>query len=219
MICRLLKLGSPIAFQNLIISVGGLILQGVVNSFGFIFMAGYNAAGRFQGLIEVAGASLGNAAGTYTGQNTGAGKTDRVRFGLRRSAQIGFALALLIGLIMVLFGKPLLSLLIREEAGVSEQVMAFGFDFLKVMAAGLPMLYLLFIYRSTLQGLGDTVGPMLSGFIELALRVGAALLLPALIGTWGVYLAEIAAWIGAGVFLIIGCYRRLRTVQQHVPVS
>ncbi len=219
MIRRLLKLGSPIAFQNLIISAGGLILQGVVNSFGFIFMAGYNAAGRFQGLIEVAGTALGNAAGTYTGQNIGAGKTERVRFGLRRSAQIGSALSLLIGLIMVCFGRPLLSLLIREEAGISEQVMAFGFDFLKVMAAGLPMLYLLFICRSTLQGLGDTVGPMLSGFIELALRVGAALLLPALIGTWGVYLAEIAAWIGAGVFLIIGCCRRLRTVQQPAPAS
>ena len=52
-----------------------------------------------------------------------------------------------------------------------------------------------------------------------ALALALALLLPALIGTWGVYLAEIAAWIGAGLFLIIGCYRRLRTVQQHVPVS
>ena len=218
MIRRLLKLGSPIAFQNLIISVGGLILQGVVNSFGFVFMAGYNAAGRFQGLIEVAGTALGNAAGTYTGQNIGAGKTERVRLGLRRSAQIGFALALLIGLIMVCFGKPLLSLLIREEAGISERVMAFGYEFLTVMAAGLPMLYLLFIYRSTLQGLGDTVGPMISGFIELALRVGSALLLPALIGTWGVYLAEIAAWTGAGVFLIIGCYRRLRTIRTPAGV-
>ena len=96
--------------------------------------------------------------------------------------------------------------------------MAFGYEFLTVMAAGLPMLYLLFIYRSTLQGLGDTVGPMISGFIELALRVGSALLLPALIGTWGVYLAEIAAWTGAGVFLIIGCYRRLRTIRTPAGV-
>ena len=74
------------------------------------------------------------------------------------------------------------------------------------------MLYLLFIYRTTLQGLGDTVVPMVSGFVELALRIGAALLLPMVIGYWGVYLAEIAAWIGAGIFLIIGCYRRLKTI-------
>ena len=207
---KLVRLGFPIAFQNLIISLGGLVLQGVVNAFGFIFMAGYNAASRFQGLIEIAGTALGNAAGTFTGQNFGAGKMDRVRSGLRRSAQISFLLAVFIGLIMVLFGKPLLSLFIREEAGISDRVLAFGYDFLRVMAVGLPMLYLLFIYRTTLQGLGDTVIPMASGFIELALRIASALLLPAVIGYWGVYLAEIAAWIGAGVFLIMGCYRRLK---------
>ena len=207
---KLVRLGFPIAFQNLIISLGGLILQGVVNAFGFVFMAGYNAAARFQGLIEIAGTALGNAAGTFTGQNFGAGKMDRVRNGLRRSAQVGFLLAVSVGLIMIFFGKPLLSLFIREEAGVSDQVMGFGYDFLRIMAAGLPMLYLLFIYRTTLQGLGDTVVPMVSGFVELALRIGAALLLPMVIGYWGVYLAEIAAWIGAGIFLIIGCYRRLK---------
>jgi len=209
---KLVRLGFPIAFQNLIISLGGLVLQGVVNAFGFVFMAGYNAAARFQGLIEIAGTALGNAAGTFTGQNFGAGKIDRVRDGLRRSAQIGFLLALSIGLIMIFFGKPLLSLFIREEAGVSDQVMGFGYDFLRIMAAGLPMLYLLFIYRTTLQGLGDTVVPMVSGFVELALRIGAALLLPMVIGYWGVYLAEIAAWTGAGIFLIIGCYRRLKMI-------
>ena len=215
-IWKLVRLGFPIAFQNLIISLGGLVLQGVVNTFGFIFMAGYNAAARFQGLIEIAGTALGNAAGTFTGQNFGAGKMDRVRNGLRRSAQIGFILAVSVGLIMVFFGKPLLSLFIREEAGVSDQVMGFGYDFLRIMAAGLPMLYLLFIYRTTLQGLGDTVVPMVSGFMELALRIGSALLLPAIIGYWGVYLAEIAAWIGAGVFLIIGCYRRIKMTGSSV---
>ena len=210
MIARLVKLGFPIAFQNLIISLGGLVLQRVVNAFGFVFMAGYNAASRLQGLVEIAGASLGNAAGTFTGQNIGAGNRERVRSGLRRSAQIGFLLALSVGLVMVLFGKQLLSLFIRDEPELAGQVLAIGYDFLRVMAAGLPMLYLLFVYRSTLQGLGDTVIPMVSGFVELALRVGAALLLPVLLGYWGVYIAEIAAWIGAGVFLIIGCYHRLR---------
>ena len=210
---KLIRLGFPIAFQNLIISLGGLVLQGVVNAFGFIFMAGYNAAARFQGLIEIAGTALGNAAGTFTGQNYGAGKMDRVKGGLRQSARIGSLLAISVALIVVCFGKPLLSLFIREEAGISDQVMAFGYDFLRIMAAGLPMLYLLFIYRTTLQGLGDTVVPMISGFVELALRIGSALLLPVIIGYWGVYLAEITAWIGAGIFLIIGYYRRLKIIE------
>ena len=209
---KLVRLGFPVAFQNLIISVGGLVLQGVVNAFGFVFMAGYNAAARLQGLVEIAGTSLGSAAGTFTGQNIGAGRKDRVRLGLRRSAQMGFALAAAVGLIIVIFGRPILSLFIRDEAELAAQVTAIGYDFLRVMAAGLPMLYLLFVYRSTLQGLGDTVVPMVSGFVELAMRVGTVLLLPRLIGYWGVYIAEIAAWVFAGVFLIVGCYRRLRMI-------
>ena len=206
---KLARLGSPIAFQNLIISMGGLVLQGVVNAYGFIFMAGYNAASRFQGLIEIAGSAIGNAVGSFTGQNYGAGKMSRVRLGLRRSAQIALALAIAVGGCAALLGRPLLALFIRAEADVAQQVMDIGYQFLLVMAAGLPMLYLLFVYRSTLQGLGDTVIPMISGFVELVMRVGAALLLPALLGVWGVYLAEIAAWIGAGFFLIFFCYRRL----------
>ena len=211
---KLVQLGFPIAFQNLIISLGGLVLQGVVNAFGFIFMAGYNAASRLQGLVEAAGSSLGSAAGTFTGQNFGAGKMARVRQGLRRSAQIAFLLAVAIGGLMAVSGKPVLSLFIRDEAVLADQVLSIGYDFLRVMAAGLPMLYLLFIYRTTLQGLGDTVMPMISGFLELALRVGAALLLPAMLGYWGVYLAETAAWCGAGAFLMIACYHRLHRLAE-----
>ena len=74
------------------------------------------------------------------------------------------------------------------------------------------MLYLLFVYRSTLQGLGNTFIPMISGFVELAMRVGSALLLPRLLGVYGIYTAEIAAWIGAAVLLIIFCYRDLARI-------
>ena len=80
----------------------------------------------------------------------------------------------------------------------------------EVLASWLFTLYLLFVYRSTLQGLGDTFVPMLSGVVELVMRVLAALALPALLGEWGIYLAEIMAWAGAAVLLICGYYRRMR---------
>jgi len=214
MSARLLRLGLPIAFQNLIISVGGLILQSVVNSFGFIFMAGYNAASRLQGLIEMAGASLGNAVSTFTGQNIGARRIDRVRQGLRSSARICVALALAIGALVVLLGKPVLALFIEDDPALVHEVLSFGYQFLCVMAAGLPMLYLLFVYRSTLQGLGNTFIPMVSGFVELLMRVGSALLLPRFIDVWGIYTAEIAAWIGAAILLMISCYRQLARLQK-----
>lgn len=213
MSARLLRLGLPIAFQNVIISVGGLILQGVVNGFGFVFMAGYNAAARLQGLVEMSGVSLGNAVGTFTGQNYGAGKKDRVRAGLRSSALMGLGMALFISGVMALFGKQILSLFIQDDPALAEQVLSIGYQFLCVMAAGLPMLYLLFVYRSTLQGLGNTVIPMISGFVELGMRVGCVLLLPLVFGVWGIYTAEIAAWIGAAILLIISCYRQLNRLK------
>ena len=81
MCARLMKLGIPISFQNLIISIGGLALQKVVNGFRYAFVAGFNAANRLVGLLELAGASLGNAVGTFAGQNLGAGRIDRVKLG------------------------------------------------------------------------------------------------------------------------------------------
>ena len=207
---RLMRLGLPIAFQNFIISVGGLVLQGVVNAQGFIFMAGYSAAGRLQGLIELAGTALSAAVGTFTGQNIGARKLDRVKLGLRKSVQIAAALALIMGSIVLIWGKPMLRLFIEDDPAIVEQVLTYGYRFLIFMGSGLIALYMLFVYRSTLQGLGDTFIPMISGIVELFMRIGGALLLPLFMGEWGIYLAEIMAWIGAAVLLIWGYYRRIR---------
>ena len=182
-------------------------------------MAGFNAATRLTGLIELAGNSLGSAVSTFAGQNLGAKKLDRVRLGLRRSAQIGVGMALVIALLVVLFGRSVLSLFINDDPALVEQVLTVGCRYLYVASAGLFMLYLLFVYRSTLQGLGDTVTPMISGVVELVMRIGNALLLPLLIGEWGVYFAEISAWIGAAFFLIWGYYRRMRILSAQFGES
>ena len=217
---RLLTLGVPIAFQNLIISIGGLVLQSIVNGLryvlasGYYFVAGFNTTSRLVGLIEMAGTSLGSAVGTFAGQNLGAGRLDRVRLGMRRAAQLGVGLALLVGLVMVLFGKGLLSLFLTDPDPTKvTETLAVAYRYLLVMSAGLPMLYLLFVYRTTLQGVGDTFIPMLSGFVELAMRILCALLLPGLMGEWGVYIAEIAAWGGAAILLMWGYYRRMRLLE------
>ena len=215
MMRRLLSLGLPLSFNSLVISVGGLVLQTVVNSFGFLFMAGFNAAMRLTGLIEMAGTSIGNAMGTFAGQNLGAGQLDRVRLGLRKSVQITIGLALLVALLMLFFGRSVLSLFVQDDPSIVDQVLTIGYRYLCVMSCGLPMLYLLFVYRSTLQGLGDTVSPMISGIVELLMRVGTALLLPLLIGEWGVYIAEIMAWIGAAILLMSAYYKRMRYLEKR----
>ena len=216
MTVRLLKLGGPIAFQNFVISIGGLVLQTVVNGYPFPFIAGYNTASRMQGMIEMAGASLGGGVATFVGQNAGARRFDRVQTGQCKSALIAVVLGIAVGVLVAVFGRPLLSLFMgndEQTLSMYEEVMTYGHRFLCVMGAGLPMLYLLFVYRSALQGMGDTLIPMMSGFVELVMRIGTALLLPLLFQEWGVYFAEIAAWAGAAVLLMYGYYKRLREMK------
>ena len=212
---KLLRLGLPIAFQNVIISVGGLILQSVVNGFGFIFMAGYNAASRLQGLVEIAGSSIGTGMGTFAAQNFGAGDLPRVRRGLRSCVAISTALAALVATLMLVFGRGFMGLFVRDDPVIVSQVLDIGYQFLTYMAAGLFMLYLLFDFRSTLQGLGDTRIPMLSGAMELVMRILCALLLSRAAGVHGLYFAEIGAWIGAAILLMFGYRYRMRRITQE----
>ena len=217
MCARLMKLGTPIAFQNLIISVGGLVLQRVVNSFRYAFVAGFNAASRLVGLLQLAGVSLGSAVGTFAGQNLGAGRIDRVKRGVRRAAQLSVVLGLIMAAVMIVFGEAVLGLFITDvdPAKVAE-TMEVAYTYLVVMDLGLPMLYLLFAYRTTLQGIGDTFIPMLSGVMELVMRILCALVLPLFMGEWGIYLSEIAAWAGAAVLLMWGYYHRIRQLERKL---
>lgn len=205
-----LRLGIPVAFQNMIIAVGGLVLQTIVNTFGHIFMAGFTAANRMTGILELAGTSLGGAMATFTGQNLGAGRFDRIRLGLRKAIRIAIGLAVVIGAAAVLFGKQIIRLFISDTPEVVEQVVAAGYPYLAIMASMLFVLYTLFMYRSTLQGLGDTFIPMLSGVLELFTRLGVVLTLRVFIGEYSVYFAEVSAWLTAAVLLIIGYYYRIK---------
>ncbi len=207
---QLASLGTPVALQNTIISVGGLCVQYVVNGFGFIFIAGFTATNKLYGLLEMAAVSFGYAISTYTGQNLGAQRYDRIKKGVRSSTVMALITAFAIGAAMILFGKHALMLFISGEQEEVAQVLAIAYRYLVVMSSCLPILYILYVYRSAQQGMGDTVIPMLSGAAELIMRVGAALLLPNLIGQDGIYLAEVAAWTGAAVLLVIAYIQKER---------
>lgn len=207
---RLLSLGAPLALQNTIIAVGGMVVQSVVNSFGVLFVAGYTATNKLYGLLEIAATSFGFSMATYTGQNLGAKRYDRIRSGIRTAALMAVATALVITACMLLFGRPLLSLFLSGEQSVQDQVLAVAYRYLAIMSVMLFVLYLLHVYRSALQGMGDTIVPMLSGFIEMLMRIGSAVFLPVYVGQDGVFLAEVIAWTGAAVLLIVMFYIRTR---------
>lgn len=199
---RLMVLGAPMAFQNTVISIGGMIVQTVVNGFGVVFIAGFTATNKLYGLLETAATSYGYAMVTYAGQNLGAGKKKRVSEGMRAGLLISFVTSLVITGIMLGFGRWILSCFITADAAAGEQALAIAFKYLKIMSICLPVLYVLHITRSCIQGLGNTVLPMVSGFAEFVMRTGSALLLPLVLGENGIFCAEILAWLGADLILV-----------------
>ena len=179
-------------------------------------VAGFTATNKLYGLLEMAAISYGYAIVTYVGQNLGAKQFDRIKSGVRVSLLISLATSIVISVAMFLFGKPILSLFLSGEQQQIEAVLEIAFHYLSIMAAMLWVLYFLYVYRSALQGLGDTLLPMLSGFAEFLMRIGAALILPIFIGQNGIFFAEIAAWSGAALLLCISYYIRIRATEKKL---
>lgn len=201
MILEQVKLGVPMGFQNIITAVGGLTVQSVVNGFGLLFLAGYTAANKLYGLLEIAGSSYGYAISTYTAQNAGAGRNDRIRSGVRAALAIGMVSACLMSFVMVFFGKSILRLFIADERIEIGAAVLTGYWFLCILAAFFPLLYAVYILRSCIQGMGNSVTPMLSSLIQVGMRIVCAVWLTGFIGNTGVFWGEVMAWIGADVFL------------------
>ena len=214
---RLFQLGLPMAFQNTVIAVGGLVIQFVINGFGFLFVAGFTATNKLYGLLELAATSFGFSMATYAGQNLGAKKYRRICEGMRSALKMAVATSVIISAAMIAFGKPVLLLFISGEPGEVAQVLDIAYTYLFIMCCLLSVLYLLHLYRSALQGMGDTVIPMVSGIAELTMRIGCALLLPIWLGQYGIYFAEIAAWAGAVVILVTFYYIRIHHLLHGIP--
>jgi putative MATE family efflux protein len=206
---ELMKLSWPMMLQNLILSAGGIVVQSRVNTFELSAIAGYTAASKLYGALELAALAYGFAMVTYTGQNYGAKEYRRVFRGIRDSLVIGTLSAAAIGLVMLACGQNIIGFFLNEEGSMAVSALETGTQFLALMAKTLPVLYGLHIVRSVLQGLGDTVTPMLSGGAECIARMGMAVIVSRFIGWPAMIWAEVAAWIAADLVLFGSLYRKL----------
>ena len=164
---KLLRLGMPLALQNIIISVGGLGVQSIINGFGYLFIAGFTAANKLYGLVELAAVSFGFAAATYVGQNLGARQYARIRRGVRVACLMAFCTSLVVSAVTLFFGHSLIGLFVSKTEPQYDMVLQTAYTYLTVLCVPLSVLYLLHVYRSALQGLGNMVIPLISGFAEL----------------------------------------------------
>ena len=214
---QLFSLGTPMAAQNTIIAVGGLVIQSIVNGFGVIFIAGYTASNKLYGILDIAATSYGYAMVTYVGQNLGAGLWQRIRQGVRHALGIALATSVVIAIAMLLTGRMLVGSFITGSPQEVLEATEIAYHYLAIMSIFLPILYLLHLYRSSLQGMGDTVLPMASGIAEFVMRTGAALTLPHILGQEGIFYAEVLAWVGADLILITAYYVRIHKLSLQKP--
>lgn len=208
---RQAKLGFPLALQHILIAVGGMILQSAINRHGFVFIAGFTATNKIYGLLESSAISLGYAITTYMAQNYGAGLYDRIRRGLKSAFFVGLLLSVVVAVVMILVGRTILELFIDQASASAEETLDVAYHYLFVMSCLLPSLYLLYVFRNTLQGLGNAIAPLISGVMEFFARVSVAYLFTSLFGDELIYFAEPSAWFAAMVVLITIC---LQTVHR-----
>ena len=192
MIPSLLKNGIPMAVMNSITAVGCMIVQYFVNGMGVVYTSAYSACSKYINLFMQPACTAGIAMSSYTSQNYGAKKYDRIISGLKVCLTIAAVSYVLLGSVMIIFPRELAMLMLsgEEQIALTELfltrcgVMLFAVDFL-------------FVFRNACQGMGKPFLPMLSGILEMILRVAVIALLTKSMGFTATAYAEIAAWIGA----------------------
>lgn len=204
MMARELRMGLPLGIQNMVTAAGGLGVQSVINSFGVLFMAGYTAANKLYGLLEIPASTYGYTMSMFSAQNIGAGETDRAKRGLCSGLAISVVTAFMMSLIMKTGGNTIILCFINGGGENVAAVSKTAVDFLAVLAVFFPMLYILYTIRGFMQGAGFSVLPMASGFVQLAMRLSCAVFLTKIIGGYGVFWGEALAWIGADLLLFSG---------------
>lgn len=194
-----IKVGLPMALQFSITAIGVMVVQAVLNDLGTLTVAAYTAASKIDTIAQQPFLAMGAAMATYCAQNYGAQKFERIRKGVNVGliltfifSAVGFAFA--IGL-----KTPLLRLFSEDYASIDGEATLY----LYINAGTYLLLGLIYLYRNAIQGMGFSAVTMLSGGIELIMRVFAAFVFARLWGYIGVCSANPVAWLGADIILII----------------
>lgn len=196
------RVGIPVAFMNSVTAVGCLLLQYFVNLLGVNYTAAYSACSRIAEFMMQPCGAAGMTMSTYAGQNLGAGKIDRIKEGLKCSFGIAVALALITGCLLLFAPHQLASLMLSDRQNIE---LAAGY--LRICGAMMWSISFLFLTRNTCQGMGFTMIPMVSGFLELAARVVVVIWLTPYLGYTAIAIAEVSAWTSAlllnGIYLLV----------------
>ena len=194
------RLGVPIALQGSMIALSCIALQYVVNSFGSTVVSAFTITNRIEQLINQPYNSLCAALTTYAGQNMGAGKTDRVKLGFKKSIYIvGIFSAIMIP-IMFIFGKNIAGLFVKET-----DVIELGASALRITSVCYFFLGMIYIPRGILNGCGDAGFSVINGLTEVICRLLFSNILTKIpkIGYWGIWITTGLTWLVVSIVCLL----------------
>ena len=194
----MLKVAIPSIIQQSIVSISILAVQAVVNPYGSSVVAGYAAAQKIDSVAIMPMQAVGNAMSTFTAQNIGAGKRERVLEGYRASYPMIFLINVIIWVIIRLYSVPFLGLFLKS--GSESVAMQTGLDYLNLVSMTYFLLGLLMVTGSVLRGSGDIGWFMLASVMNVVSRIVCAYGLNGVIGVSAVWISVPVGWLCGYLF-------------------
>lgn len=189
---KLLTNGVPMALMNSITAVGCMVVQYFVNGLGVAYTTAYSVCSKYVNMFIQPSCTAGYVMSSFTGQNHGAGRYDRIKKGMHVCVGIAAVTYILLGSVLFFLPEFLGSLMMNGLKPI-----ALAGEFLPPCGIMMIFINLLFVYRSAVQGLGKPLVPMLSGIMEMVMRISVIILFLDRFGFVTTAYADIAAWIGA----------------------
>lgn len=191
----------PSILQQSFISVGNIVIQSVINTFGSEVMAGYSAAVKLNNMVVTSLTTLGNGISNYTAQNMGAGKHARVKQGFRAGLAIVWIICVPVCALYLIAGKYLMYAFLDDVSGMALKT---GLTFLRVISPFYFVIAAKLVADGVLRGSGMMKQFMIATFTDLILRVALAEVLALTpLGTTGIWMAWPCGWCVSAVLSII----------------
>ena len=201
----------PSILQQSFISVGNIIIQGIINSFGSAVMAGYSASIKLNNLVITSLTTLGNGISNFTAQNLGAQKPERVKEGFKSGIKLVWMLCIPLTILYIFVGKYLLYIFLDNPSGTAMDV---GIEILRILAPFYIVISAKLVSDGVLRGAEMMNKFMIATFTDLVLRVVLAKALSIPFGTTGIWLAWPIGWSVATVLSVMfyrtGIWRKNR---------
>jgi len=193
-----LEIGLPTGVQQVMVSVGMMALSRIVNGFGTSTIAAFAAASRLDTFASMPAMNLSQALSTFTGQNMGAGKTERVKRGHLSALFVGSAISVIAGAAMLIFGSSLMSLFTPDS-----EVILIGARYLAIVGATYVLFSTMFINNGVMRGAGDAFIPMINTILALwVVRIPCAMFFTGVLGMGsdGIWWSMPAGWLMGAAF-------------------